>query len=302
MKSQVIQLCDYKTIQIPEEYLSGKIPEEQIDRQLETLSANYAVDTDADVAQTGDSIACRGESDIPKWNRSLLLFYPGRGLCEPELEDACLGAAVNETRTVSLPEGSVTLTVLCIVRRVRRPIDDALVRLEGIEGVTTVEEYRRWYRETTERELRTQAAGRAVSYLIQEMVKRSRYDINEAERDEWCWDEANRQYDAMTAAGIDLTIPTEGTEFLTEEQARHQIYEEYAAGFPNYLAGVGLLEREGLNVDEVFQAELGRLAEDTKMTVEDMTTQAGKPRLYETIVGRRVQELIGAYVAERMEV
>lgn len=49
----------------------------------------------------------------------------------------------------------------------------------------------------------------------------------------------------MTVAGIDMTIPEEGTDFLTEEQARRKIYEEYVAGFSGYMAGAALLGRSG---------------------------------------------------------
>ena len=270
MKSKVIQLCDYKTIQIPDHYLSGRIPEEQIDRQLETLSANYAAEQEADTVKSGDSVACRSQSSMERWNRPLLLLYPGRGLCEPELENSCLDAKVGEQRTVELPEGEIILTVRRIVRRVNRPVDDELIKSEGIPGVETVEAYRRWYCDKTEKELKAEAVRRSSDYLIQEMISKSRYSIDEAERDEWCRDEANRQYDAMTAAGIDMTIPEEGTDFLTEEQARRKIYEEYVAGFSGYLAGAALLEQEGFHLETLFQSELTRFAKETNMTEEEM--------------------------------
>ena len=300
MKSKATQLADYRAIQIPDELLRGTVSEEEIDRQVETLTRSHAQEMDVDTVRDGDSVACRSESASENWSRPLLLVYPGQGMCQA-LEDACLGAALGEIRTASIDGAELKLTVTRIVRRSPAPADDALARAENIPGVETLTDYRRWYRETTMAERKRQAARQSVSYLSEQIVSQSAYDVDEAEQNEWAADQANRQYDAMVAAGIDPTIPVEGTEFLTEEQARAQMAEEMEAGFAVYLANIALLEQNGIDPEQVYRESVGRLAAEAKMTVETLLERVGENRTRDVAYLQKAAELLTAHVEKLME-
>ena len=301
MQSKVTQLADYKAIAIPAELLGGSVSPEEISNQLEALSHANAREEDVDAVQAGDSVACRSESTVERWNRPVLLLYPGRGLCTPELENSCVGARTGDIRTVIVEGAELKLTVTRIVRRTPAPVDDILVQAEHIPGVETVEDYRRWYHDTTLAERKGQAARRAVDFLSREISAQSVYEIDEAERDAWAIDQADRQYDAMVAAGIDPTIPTEGTDFLTEEQAREQLRDEYRGMFPTHLANLALLEGAGLNPEAVCQEGIAKLAADSGMTLEALLEQAGENRANDVAISQRALELLADYVKTLME-
>ena len=99
MRSKVTKPYDYKLIPVPREMRLWRITDQELEEHLETLSHNHAYEADVDMVELGDSVACRGESAAARWNRPVLLFYPGRGICDEALENACVGAKLGERRT-----------------------------------------------------------------------------------------------------------------------------------------------------------------------------------------------------------
>lgn len=295
MRSKVTKLFDYTTIPIPAAMLHGCVEDSEIEASIQTLSQNHAVEVDAESVQLGDSVACRGESDAPRWNR-LLLFYPGRGLCEQTLENACLGACVGEQRSAETEEGAVTLTVQRIVRRIAAPIDDALIRSEQIEGVETLEAYRAYYRSIHEPERRAQAVSQAVQMLAAKTVEGSSCDIDEEEAAAWANDQAQRQFDAMLAAGIDPSIMLSTSDFLSHEEALAQLRREFREGFPRYLVNLALVQAAGLDAEKVFRETMDKLAQDAGMSAEAMLEAAGECRARDIALDKKASELLTGYV------
>ena len=222
MRSKVTKLFDYTRAEIPETLRRWRVTEENMEEHLATLARSHALEKDVEEIRAGDSVVCRGESAVGRWNKPVLLFYPGSGLCEKVIEDVLVGLKSGESRTIAASEGDVTLTVARIVRRESHPVNDGLVKLEGVEGVETLEAYRRWYRETTEKEDRQRNLGYLARHLLQEIEKNSEYDIDEAEEAAWAEVQGEQWRRAEEAQGIDPSIPEEGTDFLTEEQIREK--------------------------------------------------------------------------------
>lgn len=272
MLSHITKLYDYAEAVVPDEIRFWRVPDSEIQERLELFSGAHARETEPETVAVGDSVSCRGESAAANWNRPVLLFYPGHGLCEKVLEDALIGMRTGESKTVSLPEGDVTLTVARIIRTVPHPINDELVRLENIEGVSTVEEYRRWYRETIEAKQKDTNCHRAANWLLREIKSRSEFFIDQEEFTKWGWKLANNIYDRMVENGQDPTVPEAGTEFLTEEQARQQLFDRYAdAEFRSYLTACAVVEKlSGEDLDEVARRGMARMAETYGMSVEEL--------------------------------
>ena len=240
-----------------------------------TRKFNLALEKDAEEVRTGDSVVCRGESAVGRWNKPVLLFYPGSGLCEKVIEDALAGMKPGESRTIAASEGDVTLTVTRIVRRESHPVDDELVKLEGIEGVETVEAYRRWYRETTEKADRQRNLSYLARHLLQEIEKNSEYDIDKAEETAWAEMQGEQWRKSEEAQGIDPSIPEEGTDFLTEEQIREKYIKLARPYFRARLArAAAVVALSGKDEETLYQEELAYEAEKYyHMSVEKMMEQ-----------------------------
>lgn len=299
MKSTVTKLYDYTRFEIPAEWTLWRIKDEEIASKLETLSHNHAIEADVDTVEPLDSVACRGESESPRWNRPVLLFYPGRGLCSPELENALVGAKLGESRTVSTPDGNVTLNVTRIIRRRNMPVGDELVRAESIEGVETVADYYRWYREQNEPERRTNAAMMIAYQMIKRIAAESEFSFDEDEKRAFVTDQVDRFYRALVLAGIDPTIPKEGFDFLTEEQAKANMYSDYEPFFNTYVACRHLVELlAGVDAETFCEAGLEKLAADNNMTVEMMLENSGRDACYSKLLQDKALELLAQYTEQ----
>jgi len=302
MKSTITQLYDYRQSVIPAELRLWHAKDEEIQAQLETLSRNHAFEAEVETVQSGDSVACRGESSAARWNRETLLFYPGHGLCASELENACVGAKVGESRTVETAEGQVTLTVKRIIRRSNMPIGDELVRLEGIKGVETVADYERWFRKERETFYRQRACYQCASFLLEEIQSKSTLSIDQSEKSTWLWDRVNSLYDAMVAAGMDPTIPEEGFDFLTEEQAKEKMYKEQEQTFPAYVVQVCMAEKlSGQSMEEICQEGLEKLAAEHGMTVEELRKTGSEAMIAGKFAMEKAMELLGRYAEQFLE-
>lgn len=303
MKSTVTTIFDYQSFPIPEELRRWRIPDAEIQARLETLSHNHSVETEPDTVEALDGVACKGESTVSRWNRPNLQFYPGRKLCSETMENALIGAKLGETRTVSTEEGDITLTVNRIVRRRHMPVGDELVQEEHIPGVSTLEDFARWYRETHEPEQRYNAKMRMAYALLHQITDRSQYAIDEEEKRAHVTERVNLIYEAYLKAGIDPTIPEEGTDFLTEEQAKEKMYRQFASTFPMAVASEYLVRTlDGVeDVDAFCQAGLEKLAADNHLTVEELLQGNGIYVCREQLLQNRALELLADYAEQYLE-
>lgn len=302
MKSTITRLYDYKQSVIPAERLRWRVPDQEIADRLETLSHNHAYEMEPETVQTGDSVACRGESACPRWNRETLLFFPGQGLCDGVLENACLGAKVGERRTVSLPEGEVALTVKRILRRANMPVGDALVQAEHIDGVNTVAEYYDWYRADKREFNRMRAKYQSASFLLDEIKAHSEISIDQEEKDAWMWDRINSLYNALVEAGMDPKIPKEGFDFLTEEQAKEKMYHEQEWAFTDFVVQAYVVEHVfGLSLEDVCREGLEKLAAEHGMTVEALRATSCDSMIQGKFAMEKALDLLGGYTEQFLE-
>ena len=275
MKSRVTKLFDYTRAEVPEKLRRWRVTDQAMEGHLAVLGRSHALERDVDEVRAGDSVVCRGESAVSRWNKPVLLFYPGSGLCEKVIENALVGMKPGESKTIAASEGDVKLTVTRIVRREPHPVNNELVKLEGVEGVETLDAYRRWYRETTEKADRDRNAHYLGRHLLQEIEKHSEYDIDEAEETAWAEAKGAEWRKAEEAQGIDPSVPEEGTDFLTEEQIKEKYTDKSRPHFRARLAhAAAAVALSGKDEETLFREELAYEAEKYyHMSVEELLKQ-----------------------------
>ena len=302
MKSRIVSAYDYKQAEIPAELGLWRVRDEEIAAKLETLSHDHAYETEPETVERFDSVACSGESTISRWNRTSLRFYPGRRLCDAAIEDALIGAKPGETRSVTTEEGDIALTVTRVIRRVNMPVSDELVQAENIEGVMTVADYERWYRDQNEPERRINATFRMAYHLIEAMMEKSEFAFDENEKHDFLAEQVDIIYDAMVQAGVDPTIPKEGFDFLTEEQAKANMIADFAPRFTEYVTCAHLVELlAGVDAEALCEETLPRLAAENNMTAEALLEGSGKSMCYGKILQDKALELLVPYVEQFLE-
>ena len=199
-----------------------------IENQLHVLANSFAEKLNADTVQKGDSVllVCT-EGTLS--DRDVLLF-PGTEM-QKDAENAVLGSKIGEIISVKINNAEQTLTVKKIVRNAVAEINDELIKKAGIDGVSTVDEYRTWYCAEKENENREQAQKQISGFIFDEIVKNSDYDIDAEELSAWADEMAKAEFEDMLAMGEDPRIPDEGFDFLTDEEAVEKIKTEIEPQF-----------------------------------------------------------------------
>lgn len=302
MKSKVIQLWDYTATSIPEELRRWRVTEQEIDQALVRLSQIHARETEADTVQARDGVVCRGESGIPRWNRPVLLFYPGYGLCEKALEEALLGLGVGARQTVAASDGEVTLTVLRILRgREPFPICDELVKRARIDGVETVADYRRWFREKTETERRQERSTPIGQYLMREIMTKSQVIIDKEEESVWTWDWVDHIWESLTEKGDDCKARFGLDPSLTDDEAKQQLFEEYRDGFRSALLFRALIRQSGQDADQVLRQGMEEYLEQAHQTEEELIRSSGLSAVEYAILMHAAKEIIFGYSKQHID-
>lgn len=122
------------------------------------------------------------------------------------------------------------------------------------------------------------------------------------ERDVWVWQRVNCIYDAMVAAGMDPTIPEEGIEFLTEEQAREKMFRQYLGFFSAYVVQAHVAELlSGKTMETICEEGLEKLAKENNMSVEDIRSNSNDSMIYGKFAQEAAMELLSQYAEQFLE-
>ncbi len=243
MKSIVTKLCDIGSLTVPKELGKWHVGTEEVEDRLNTLARIHADELHPDTVLPGDSVrlSCPGRMDV--------LLFPGLGLPgAEEAEKAVTGLGVGDSLTAPINGRGLTMTVSEILRRVPGAITDQLVQAEGIEGVSTVDQYRRWYLETNEAQNRSTALKEIAFFLLDAIRDCSEYALDPQEADKWTQERAEAAFNDSIAMGEDPHIPDEGFELLTDEQAIARLKEQMLPEFQTVLVTRKLCEAQGISL------------------------------------------------------
>lgn len=181
MNATVKTLCDLDRIAIPAEMLRVFVDEWEPDGDLARLGLRYACETEAEIAVAGDTVCCRPDSASYPDGRTILL-YTATALPDAEkAAEAAVGKALGESFSAELAGKTVTLTVEKILRRTPAEVNDALVASMGLEGVSTVAEYRAYARDKRMADRKLERSKEITRFLVDKMEQESEFEYDAAE-------------------------------------------------------------------------------------------------------------------------
>lgn len=196
MNGQVKNLCEIEQIEVPHELLEIHVDEAALDAQLNALSVRYAEKSEAKTVEKNDTVYVKADAESYPDGRTLLLFTGMNVPGAEAAEQAVVGKKVNETFTAALCGKDVTLTVEKIERRTPVAVNDALIAKIGMEGVKTVEDYRRHlYDKALEDKIMERDKG-LIHFYMEQMTVQTTYAYNETEMNAFVesqMEEAKRQ-------------------------------------------------------------------------------------------------------------
>ncbi len=273
MNSRIVNFFDYTTLEIPEELTKWHIPEEEIRKELQALAADSAMQSEVtDGISDGDCVRCVCTGCGEKaWIGRTVLLYPGRSLPgAEEAEKKIVGCKVGDQITCKVGQWEMTLSVQGAVRNVASVVSDAFVASLNIPEVSTIDDYSRWYHRKHDMERKTKASYGVIHFWLNQTAERSTYEIDEEEKWQWCLERGKIMFESMLAAGIDMRIPQEGFEILTDEQAIEKAAHEQERNFIPLLVIQKLCELDGfVPTEEDYRKALAEIAAQQGMTLEE---------------------------------
>lgn len=305
MKSRMTNCYDYKELKVPEELGRWHIPDSEIEAELEALARDHSGEEETErEIERGDCVRCICiKASKENWEGRTVLLYPGRRLPGAEgAEEAVLGKKKGEEFDCSIKDVSLTLRIERAVRIQVMQVNDALAVKLGIPNVSTVEDYYGFYHEQHDKERKDKACIGIARYWLEEISKRSEFDIDEAEKQSWCYNGARMMYDSLLAAGYDMKKTQEG-EVITEEEALRRAAEEQERYFIPYLIYSYFSEKDGFVLtEEGFVKEVEKIAAERGEKAEDLMKQADITMFRQTKYQEHTFHLLMAEAEKYLEV
>lgn len=250
MKGVVEKLCDIDSIAIPEELLDIHVEEQQVEAAVQSLSVRYAKEEAAEEVSQGDFVSCEADKESYPDGRTILI-YTGMNLPgAEEAEAAVLGKKTNDTVSTNLAGKKAMLTIQKILHRIPVEVNDELIASIGMEGVTTVADYKDHIRAKMLEDVKMENSKGIISHLIQNMTIESTYQYDEAEMDAYVQSKMDQYLQEAKEAGEEVS-PEEIKEGVLNQEKQGWMAEAFC-------------KSKGIEVD------LSSIEEDTDKMMEMM--------------------------------
>ncbi|MDO5410807.1 MAG: hypothetical protein Q4F21_10190 [Lachnospiraceae bacterium] len=186
MKSRVLELYDYKDIELEKEDTVEGV-KAQVESLVFSITRHYKTKVPAESVEPGDIAAFKSVSDEPKFNKSMLPINVGKGLFDKAFEDAVIGMKNGETGEITFGDKKAVVTVLSISRTVYPELTDEMVREqitddnEDFGGIKTAEEFIKTAEEQTFHSLKEQMIYNGINNILGQVFAKSKWAFDEDE-------------------------------------------------------------------------------------------------------------------------
>ncbi len=144
MKSYVLTVKDPMSIDMSPYKKPFILNQAELDYEYARITNPYIRWEKGTAVSSGDMVVCQLVSDCPRFNLEKVKFVAGSGMFNKKLEVSAVGMTLGETRKVTLPEGSVTMSLTGVMNRIVPAASDDMVERLGLEGIHTLADYRQY--------------------------------------------------------------------------------------------------------------------------------------------------------------
>lgn len=221
MKGKVSRLCDISGIEIPAQMLEVSVDAAQVKAGVRQLSLRYALESEVQCAQMGDTVFCTADAQSYPDGRTVIVFTQPTVPGAEEAALAVTGKCVGDVVKTVLAGKAAELTVKKIVHRTPAEINDALIASLGIDGVSTVSEYEKYLGEKMLADLRMERSKELSHFYMDMLVAESGFEYDEDELEQYaqsCLSEWKTEY---AEAGMDDVSDDEiinGVKYQTKQE------------------------------------------------------------------------------------
>ncbi|MCR4956500.1 MAG: hypothetical protein K6A30_07430 [Lachnospiraceae bacterium] len=173
MKSKVLRLYDYKKMDLSNYQVDFHVDQGRIDAESNHLILRYPSWKEGVEVNLGDTVTLKTQSKNEKFNKESLKISVGSFLYSRKLEEAIVGMRVGESKSVTVDEEKVTVTIVSVTNKILPKMTDAFVKEFGPENVETVEQYKEYLKNKQKEEILEEISYRAERAVIRELFSNS---------------------------------------------------------------------------------------------------------------------------------
>ena len=248
IKSEIIDFYNYQNAPIPEECKVSEVTNEDIEKKISELEAKYNDGFISEIVSLKDSVSCKCIEGVYK-NRNLYI-YPGLKLKGAEIiENDILNHQVNDEVETILCDNPIKVVIQKISSPLKNKINDEMVLKEKIDGVKTLEDYRKYCEQNIKEFKKVEASRKLAGHYFHETVKHSTFDIDEEDKQRWLNEKADMEVFART-----MNNDPEMLELLKDSEKleieKENIKERYNDSFKHYLVYRRIANDAGYVIDQ----------------------------------------------------
>ena len=305
-RSKAITVCDFRTLD-PGKYAPPfEMTEEELDEKVKKRLTRHAELRSAETVEPDDFVTLDSLSDVPKFRKKAITVRVGKGLFSKALEDAIVGMAQGEEKTVALPEGKAVVQILAIQRRVLPKLSDETVRSLGMDGIKTVEALKAQIVSETRAQYVEDMAEAVAVELSNEANAMSTFEIDEDERNEVKSEGRAMADDMLASAGLDPKNCTDEEVLAVAGRTKQDHYDFLDAisvdGLKTSVLGELLMQRDGETIREgEYEKAVQECAEGMGISEEQAKSAITVPKFLRSRAANYQFEAIIAFVKEYLE-
>lgn len=204
MRSKLLQIFDYREVDISAFAMSFSPDMEAVQRELMQLANRKAVWKPVQYIQKGDLAVCRLSSQHPRFQKEQIKLMVGQGLFHRELEAQLLGLQVGQEAKLQVEETWIQVQVLSVLRKSIPEITDELIRSGDPRGPKTVEEYQKNLCLRQLEKAVEEKSGEVVQYILNQVHESSTILITREDWQRFVDNELERNRQLVTLDGLVL--------------------------------------------------------------------------------------------------
>lgn len=183
IKSKALSVFDFHGVDISQFIPEYEIDEKQLENDMNRVLRAHGRKISAEEVSTGDQTEISCVSENQKFNKSKVFVMVGKGLYSRELEEKIVGMKKGEEKEITVGEDAVRVCVKSITHTVLPEITDESVASFGIEGVSTVKDFRRYCidKQITRFLDEDECADMASAQLAQSVLNDSEFELDDEE-------------------------------------------------------------------------------------------------------------------------
>lgn len=308
-KSKLLELCDFRTLPVPEKLLELRVPTASVEQDVQTVATRFlTIEPVKDAVQMGDFVVLTPDApldigDITDYrafaqaNQGEVQINVGKGFYDADWEQALVGKTLGDTVTLPQRGNGQTATLTQIKRRVTPALTDELVARMGLEGIDTIEAYRASVTDKYAKRAHQTNVNALVGMLTKQLVAQCKFaDLSE----ELAAEDAStmQQIEAMAAqrqttveAIVAQMVP--GSDNKTHEERLAELHEANLKQLKQRLIAEVMAAQDGVTFDR----------ESYEKTVAQYLAQGVPQETIDTQFTYEVylQSAAGGYLAEKIE-